>query len=605
MARLGLRVFLATTAVTTLSGFFLYGRHSGTTPIYHNNGGTNEVCPECRDVKSRLHSVTVTMRKAVKSTTGTTIHMDLTDALNRLLAIVGDLPSTVSQGSASKQNARPLDVCPDKYLGELSDYPFHETSRPLQNCTNARPFNAVLSILLNGLDMGSDDKIVKLLSEIAYAYPSLVVHVAVRRKVKIPQANKLDVRQHVMTPTVLAGTVWNSLAKKATTDYVLVGRRLDRFSWFARLERMVRIMSENHDVDIVGGAVRTPDGHWHMGCYESTERNYTLTYKDGYRSSRHSCAFCGYLLSPFVVRTIELRKSNLSPALPSSVAFFDYFLRLADRKKTVMSCPDVMFYILSETTLTVDQLRRAWTPVVRKRLLNRVRFPDGRREVNFSCTEAGLRCNLKAGVILPLCCVRNLVHKIHDILALCEKIGLYCQLDCGTTMGALKFNGILPWEQDADLIYRPGNTTFWDHEDEFLKLGYKIVLQRPKKCKPFDRNNIQCQFINVISKSFPLQLFPDLRRESTIKEFSTKEELFPTKMLLGGQWVNAPKNPGLTIHNRYGHETLKHVEHWVIYGQKTSFATYKAGRFKPCPKPGSHICLDRYFPDGSLEFQQP
>ena len=553
----------------------------------------------------QLHDVIATLRRAAQTTMGTRAHVDVTIALNQLLAIVGKAPTMVLKPNISKHK-QTLDVCPEKYLGTVYNYPYHETNRPLQNCTNAHPFPAVLSILINGFDYDSDDKIVKLLKEIAYSYPSLTVHVALPRKVPVSSEIKLDVQQHVLTKTTPAGKVWNYLIKVAKTDYILVGRRLERFSVFARLERMVRLLSEHDDVDIVGGAVRTPDGHWHMGCYQSTMRNYTLTYKDGYHASLHSCAYCNYLLSPFVVKTNKAHKTRLTDALSSNVAFFDYFLRFTEHKKTIMSCPDAMFYVLSEADVKAQTLHEDWIPVVREHALNRVVFPDARHELIFSCKEAQTSCKYRAGAILPICCIRNLVHVIRDVMSVCEKLGIYCQVDSGTVMGALKFNGILPWELDADIQYIPVNwTSFWYHKEEFKKLGYSFSLKYPSQCRTFDPQNYRCIHFDIVTEGFRLELFGDLPRERTWLEFPKKEVLLPTRMLISGMWVNAPRHPGLTMHNRYGDEILKHVEHWLVHGKKSSWDLYSAGQFKRCPTHGMHYCLDQFVPDGSFEFQKP
>ena len=561
-------------------------------------------CGPQADTDIRLTGAVAALRRAARKTFGTRAHSDVTDALDKVLAIVGDSPTPVRKTSVSHPKHL-LDVCPEKYLGTVYNYPYHETSRPLQNCTNARSFHTVLALLLNGFDYDSDVDILKLLQDISYAYPSLTVHVAVPKRLLIPTTMALDAHQHVLSKaTINSGGVWNRLAMAATTDYVIVGRQLRRFSWYARLERMVRLLSEHEEIDVVGGAVRTPDGHWHMGCYQSTMRNYTLSYKDGYRASLHSCAYCDYLLSPFVVRTSALRKTQMHASLPSTVVFADLFLRLTDSKNTVMSCPDVMFYVSAEADVNIDALHRDWLPVVRERVLNRVVFPDRRGELTFPCQETGTSCRFRPGVILPICCIKNIVQIIRDVMTVCDKIGMYCQLDSGTAMGALKFNGILPWELDADILYLSHNrTSFWYHQDEFAQLGYRFSLIYPSKCRQFDPNNYRCLHFDVSKGGFRLELFGDLRNRAS-DEFPKEEVLLPTKMQISGLWLNAPRNPGLTLHNRYGSEILKHVEHWRVYGKSTSFDLYKSGVFKTCPNPGMHYCLDRYLPDGSdLEYQ--
>ena len=58
-----------------------------------------------------------------------------------------------------------------------------------------------------------------------------------------------------------------------------------------------------------------------------------------------------------------------------------------------------------------------------------------------------------------------------------QEFSLLCQLSCGTTLGALKHYGILPWELDADIFIHPTNFTAFG---KFVipaaeKLGYKTV----------------------------------------------------------------------------------------------------------------------------------
>jgi len=137
-----------------------------------------------------------------------------------------------------------------------------------------------------------------------------------------------------------------------------------------------------------------------------------------------------------------------------------------------------MFYVSAEADENAKTLHEDWIPVVRERALNRIIFPDARQELNFSCKEARTSCTFRAGAILPICCIRNLVRVIRDVMSVCEKIGIYCQVDSGTAMGALKFNGILPWELDADILYIPVNrTSLWYHKEEFKKLGYSFSLK--------------------------------------------------------------------------------------------------------------------------------
>ena len=58
-----------------------------------------------------------------------------------------------------------------------------------------------------------------------------------------------------------------------------------------------------------------------------------------------------------------------------------------------------------------------------------------------------------------------------------QDFALLCQINGGTTLGALKFGGILPWELDADLIVHIDNATAY--KDSVLTAaknqGYEVV----------------------------------------------------------------------------------------------------------------------------------
>ena len=142
-------------------------------------------CEPHADTKRRFTGVVAALRRASRKTVGTRAHSDVTDALDRLHAIVGDSPTPVLETSVLNPRQL-LDVCPEKYLGNKYNYPYYEKNRPLQNCTNARSFRTVLSVLLNGFDYDSDVDVLNLLEDISYAYPSLTVHVAVPRLLQLP-----------------------------------------------------------------------------------------------------------------------------------------------------------------------------------------------------------------------------------------------------------------------------------------------------------------------------------------------------------------------------------------------------------------------------------
>ena len=554
----------------------------------------------------QLQELTVDLTKIVDLTRRIPrVQMHAKNALGRAVNMLKeynvDFPAqetyltTVGLGQ-HRTNTTLLDVCPEKYLGTSADYPCFEKGRVLTNCTNAPPFPTVISILLNGFDYVDKRQILVVLREIYATYPRLTVHLAVREKIVIPEEVKLNVLQHIFGKSA-ANDVWNGLVEKATTDYVLVGRRIERFQWYAVLERMVRVVSEL-GVGAVGGALRTPDGHWSMGCQQTRLRNYTVTYRDGYHMSTNSCAYCDYIPSPFVSRTSTLRAVKFRMASPDTV-FHDYFMRLQKDRTLVMSCPDSMFYVL-ENSETATSLHQQWIPMVQTYAINEVNLADG-RHLSFSCSEAKSSCTSKAGIIQPVCCIKVLSKAVVDIMDICAKLDVFCHLDGGTELGAMKLNGILPWEVDADLSYVVlKNVSFWDHRDEFTKLGYTLKLMFPGDCRRFDPTNGRCNHFIVAVSGWLFELWGSTPRRIT--DFLAEHHLQATKLYLGGRWLNANTSPGIGIRNRYGYEILRHAEHWRNLHAKDSWVVYKPAKFLKCPDPGGHYCLDQYVADGSFAF---
>ena len=372
--------------------------------------------------KTHMQNIAIHLSKVVESTWRTPeAQIEARNALKLTQAALAEFdiefsPNTVSnatKGSPQNQTGKSLLVCPEKYLGTNVDCPWFEKGRILTNCTNAPPFPSVLSILLNSFDYSDQSQIVVVLREIYATYPRLTVHLAVAEKVVIPEEVKLDVHQHVLGENPASNDVWNALVEKATTDYVLVGRRIERFQWYALLERMVRVVSEL-GVDAVGGSLRTPDGHWSMGCHHTRLRNYTLNYREGYHMSTKSCVYCDFISSPFVSRTSILRTVQFKMTSTDTV-FHDYFLRLQKDRKLVMSCPDAMFYVLANNK-SVSALHKQWIPMIQKYAINQVNLADG-TPLSFSCKEAKTSFSWAGGLIVPVCAVESLLKGILDASA--------------------------------------------------------------------------------------------------------------------------------------------------------------------------------------------
>ena len=79
-----------------------------------------------------------------------------------------------------------LDVCPEKYMALSKE-------QVLTNCTNSRPFEDVLSILLNGFDYDETNQVTIVFREINAIYPRLTVHLALGKRLVVQSDVTVDV----------------------------------------------------------------------------------------------------------------------------------------------------------------------------------------------------------------------------------------------------------------------------------------------------------------------------------------------------------------------------------------------------------------------------
>ena len=499
-----------------------------------------------------------------------------------------------------------LDVCPESWKGRIvadGNYPYHPRGFELTNCTMVKPFEKVISILIN---MATGVKQRKLdaktvLKGIKDTYPNLRIFVAAtRNSLESKIVKKCTGVELVEVPgkNISPGKVWNDLLAFVSTPYVLVGRDLAHFSWLSQIERLVRVISTTPHVGIAGGSFRNSTGHWQIGCYQTELENYVLEYKEGYYYSRDTnCMYCDHVQGPFVSRTELLRKTSFDEKLNREVVFEDIFLRVAEKEHLVMNCPDVMFFTGADhgyTTKPKEKNRQLWRAFATKWTLNRVLLPGGVKH-SFSCLDINYKCNPrgsgKLGVALPVCCQEQFASALQFFHNFCEENDLMYELDTGTTMGVVKFRDLLPWDLDGDLIFSYNNYSFFSKRetlDYFKSHGYPL-----KKFEP--------------SEYFTLNT-PDMYVEcwgwsATSTQYLPEElQHVPTKARLHGVWLYAPYSPARYVRNRYGHSILKHAQHWITLGMSHSFGEYAAGSFKPCSSPGHHACLDRFHADGNIPF---
>ena len=87
---------------------------------------------------------------------------------------------------------------------------------------------------------------------------------------------------------------------------------------------------ESHNVDFISGSLRTPDGRWHINCYQSEYKNYSLKLTSGYhRSTMDSCLICDVSLGPILTKISVLQTLKFEPKFSGSpLTSIDFFLKV-------------------------------------------------------------------------------------------------------------------------------------------------------------------------------------------------------------------------------------------------------------------------------------
>ena len=533
--------------------------------------------------------------------------------VQRLGHIVKRLDNRLEEASAATGTGNEddsVDVCPEVYKGNKLGYPyFAEECWYTTNCTNAKPIRSVISILVNTVAYPKEDEnhVDNVLKGITETYPTVQVHLATRSNEVMLTAKKyknVDVMK-MYDPKPSKG--WNALRSKVSTPYVLVARDIFHFTWLTQLERQIRVVSQTPNVAVVGGAYRNLSGHWKAGCVQTKLKNYVLEYQEGYYHSKNECMFCDYLQGPFVATTSQFK---LDENLPDEVVFDDWFLRVVQDGALIMVCPDAMYFTRDYHSYSKRTDKNVWTPLAGKWELNRVVIPEGVKH-SFSCQDIGLNCgNHAQSGLLPVCCQELYAEAVSFFQRFVDARNIRFELDSGSVLGGLKFNGLIPWDIDGDFfVFSKDIPIFNEREtiEYFKKHGYSLtgyespILDR----KMYDSFN---GYVSVDFSGFNIEVFgtgrPAMSNTVYLPQELQNHETF-TKANIGGNWVDTKYSPGLYARNRYGREILKHSQSWRKVGLEHSYADYHPGSFEPCENPMHHACLHSFPGDGNIPFMVP
>jgi len=543
-------------------------------------------------VKSALHYHRVgqhieVLNGIIKSLGGETVNQDENSPVGK----------SSSENSASKK-----EVCPETFMGKSLDYgyPFFRKGFGRVNCTEFVQINQLVTLLVILPGELSPKQQFHVFEGIARYYPGISTVLASKEKLSDENITKLTLNlKNMVFSDLLHGETWSKLLQEVTTPYVLVAPDVTHFNDDIDLERLVRVLSDNKDAIVAGGSHRNLQGEWDIGCLQVTFRNWTAFFRGGYYHSFAECVVCDVLSGPFVAKTEGLREVGIDQKLPFGV-LQDVFWRLKSKhpEKVVVSCPDVMFNIYSREIPDerYGALARKWDVKKWVESNGRVRWYGCRRGHSHTSSDS---CSFHSGIGVPPCDLENLADAIKFVMKECEDAGLFCELQEGTLLGAVKFNKVLPWERDADITFLTGNyTAFKQLRSKFSAAGYSLSDDDGSLWCCVDGRQAGGKF-RVGTTRWTLELYGQHMMESEALVASGQK---PTKVLFAGQWVSVMRNPGLFARNRYGPNMYQHAEHWMDVGHDTGWAFYRPSTFKACPETGHSACLDQFPADGNLQF---
>ena len=511
----------------------------------------------------------------------------LAQRLGKIINRLDDRLQPASITSETVSNDGSVDVCPEEFKGA--------TGWAITSCTNAKPISSVISILINTVAYPKEDRnsIEKVLKGIRETYPTVQVYLATRSEQVIEAAKRYNNIHASKVDDTKLGKRWNMLIRKVSTPYVLIARDVFHFTWLTQLERQIRVVSQIPNVVAVGGSYRNYSGHWKVGCVQTAMKNYVLEYQEGYYHSKNECMFCGYLQGPFVTKTKLLK---FDESLPNEVIFEDWFLSLAAQDENlIMSCPDAMYFTTDYSSFSKKTDKNVWKSLAKKWELNRVLLPEGVRHC-FSCDDIGFRCKAN-NELLPVCCQEEYARALSFFQTFADEHNLTFELDSGSVLGSVKFNGLLPWDLDGDVTLLSSDMAIFGKKEtveHFQRNGFELTKFKLTEGGYFkiNFNRFYIEVWGMSPVSNTQYLPPELQQHATF-----------TKTNIRGKWINTPFSPGLYARNRYGREILKHSQSWMKWGLPHSFAEYvSAGRFAPCKRSTHHSCLQFFPADGDIPF---
>ncbi|KAK7079930.1 hypothetical protein SK128_005623 [Halocaridina rubra] len=516
-----------------------------------------------------------------------------------LLAVAAELDPRVTYDreedkqhkSRTLKDTRPsqkyFNVCPEEYKGR--DYDLEHEHNFLELPCNARKFADVMTVIIPAVRWNYQRK-KSLINNIKEVHNVTIIVLTFGNLEK--SLVEEGVRVHCFDIDTPESRALNTIIPTIKTPYVFIASFLTDFNYNSSLKRLVRALDDNNKVNVASGAYRNIHGHWHHGCLQSVAENYELEYFRGYEHSKNECMYCDDVLGPFVARTEFLKTVDFTEMMTGSVMYRDWFLNVRLTRNLVMSCPDVMFFVEAEPYLN----RTDWYEIANKWSFEHIKSYDG-NIYEFTCEDAQISCvNIMKTVssfLVPPCCREQIRRELSYVEDCAKEIGVHYELQAGSLLGAVKMDGMLPWDFDTDVISDCNEKDIW------MSKGHECLSRNGCKLKDV--------YGNYWMSSCELSTVDINCRHNRTANMADKMKISPTLVEFGGRLTRVPVNPGLIVRNYYGPDYLKHAVHWRY--SSNSFIPFDDGSgqipglWSTCTVPAFHSCIDHFPVDGNLKFK--
>ncbi|XP_050712042.1 uncharacterized protein LOC126996052 isoform X4 [Eriocheir sinensis] len=537
---------------------------------------SEDCIPSRRDLARRLMRAqrqVVGMAGKVDGTAGPSL-------AHELRAIARELDPRIATEDAAP---RPLTsaVCGEVYRGRDVDEACLQNYMQVK-CDDAPPFKEVLTVILSTKGWEAP-RVRTVVQNIRKYYDLDVVVLSYGSGGDLGTLRGDGVSVRTLSADTSASSAINREVTKVRTPFVLLADSLTHFVGnLCSLERLVRVLDHEGQAGVAAGSYRTLDGTWHHGCLLRRMENYQLAYASGYENSRHECMFCDDVVGPFVARTALLRKLPLRDEMESPATLRDWFISVHISGSLAVVCPDVMFFVDEAPAMT----RQEWLQVAAKWAVQHV-WPHNGEKLEFSCPELNMECvnlmKMVSSFLVPPCCRDELRRELGLVQECGDELGLYVELQAGSLLGAVKTDGILPWDFDMDVM------TDCKDQEAWMEKGTKCMARKGCSAVHMIGNywmtTCNVSFVDVTCRPERLTpLPPELRG-------------VPTRVNYNGRMIVVPPNPAMVARNYYGPEYLRHEVHWRYTGKD------KGLRWNRCAAPGFHACLENFPTDGNIKFR--